>query len=522
MLFVEPLFLLIFLPAAVGAFYAARRLGGITTALAVIVAASAIFYAPYGPLPAALLGASLVINLVLGVLLVDVVQHDGRRRALLVAGLFIDFANLATFKYLNQAAEMAHASHPILDVAIPAGISFYTFHQAVFLVHAYNRQEEVQRFFSGARTVADRFATFIRYAAFVAFFPQLVIGPITYMSEFGPQVRRADFARLRLRDLEVGATLVIVGLFKKIVIADSLATIASPIYLHIQQGGQITGEQALLAVIAYFFQLYFDFSGYSDMALGIARLFGLRLPQNFDSPLRATGIIDFYRRWHMTLTRVIIVFVFTPLSLWGTRAAVARGLRGWRGRLLSAWVPLVLNFQIIALWHAAKYTFVAFGVVHGIWYVIETEVRRSKRYRRFAARSSERFRTIVGVIATTIPLSLTFALFRSPNLHIFWILLRSLGPHGFAPTEMNAGVVAPWTWPAMGLIAVLVYLTPNIYELLRDEHPAIPTFENRSITPLALRFKWRPTLVWGLSAIALLITALTRIGAPSPFLYAGF
>ena len=522
MLFVEPFFLLVFLPGAVSVFYAARRVGGITAALAIIVAASAIFYAPYGPLPAALLGASLVINLVIGVLLIDVVGHKGTRRALLALGLVVDFANLATFKYLDQVAAMAHLPQLILDVAIPAGISFYTFHQAVFLVHAFNRQEEVQRFFSGTRTIAGRIATFIRYAAFVAFFPQLVIGPITYMSEFGPQLQRNDFARPRLRNLEVGAMLVIVGLFKKIVIADGLAAVVNPIYRYIDRGTQITPEQALLAVIGYFFQLYFDFSGYSDMALGIARLFGLTLPQNFDSPLRATGIVDFYRRWHMTLTRVIVVFVFTPLSLWGTRAAVDRGLRGWRARLLSAWIPLVLNFEIIALWHAARYTFLAFGVIHGLWYVIETEVRRSRAYRRFAGRTSERSRTIAGILLTVVPLALTFALFRSDNLHNFATLVRSLIPHAAAPVSGDGGVEEPWVWPAVAAVAVIVYLLPNIYEILRDEHPAIHTFENRSITPAALRVHWRPTLAWACLAVALFAVALTRMNVPSPFLYGGF
>ncbi|HEY1750699.1 MAG TPA: MBOAT family O-acyltransferase [Caulobacteraceae bacterium] len=521
MLFVEPFFLLIFLPAAVGVFYAARRFGGAVAALAVIVAASAVFYAPYGPLPAALLAASLVINLVIGVLLVDVVTGERLRRALLAGGLIVDFANLATFKYLDQVAALAHVSRPILDVAIPAGISFYTFHQAVFLVHAYNRQEAVQRFLSGARTLAGRAATLIKYAAFVAFFPQLVIGPITYMSEFGPQVERPDFARLRLRNLEVGAVLVIVGLFKKIVIADGLAAVIDPIYREIERGTPVSAEQALLAIIGYFFQLYFDFSGYSDMALGIAQLFGLRLPQNFDSPLRATGIVDFYRRWHMTLTRVIVVFVFTPLSLWGTRRAVDRGLRGWRGRLLSAWIPLVLNFQIIALWHAAKYTFVAFGLVHGVWYVIETEVRRSKAFRRFAQRTSERLRTICGILVAVVPLTLTFALFRSANLHNFWTLLRSLAGR-FQPSEQNPGAIDPWVWPAVALTAVIVYALPNIYEILRDEDPAIRTFDNRSITAPALRLRWRPTLIWGLAVVVLLVVALSKINLPSPFLYGGF
>jgi alginate O-acetyltransferase complex protein AlgI len=305
LLFVQPFFLLIFLPAAIAAFYVVRRWFGRTAALGVIVAASAAFYVPYGPLPGAILAISLLANLVIGGLLAENDRiGTAQRKALLTVGLVLDFANLATFKYLDQiVALFAPHAQPLLAVAIPAGISFYTFHQAVFLVHAYNRQAEVVTFLQGFRGTLGRVRAFIRYAAFVAFFPQLVIGPITYMSEFGPQIERPRFGRLRLSNIQVGVTLVVVGLFKKIVIADWLATLADPLYRNVAMGVHLSQQQAAMAVLTYYFQLYFDFSGYSDMALGIARLFGLRLPMNFDSPLRATGIVDFYRRWHMTLTR---------------------------------------------------------------------------------------------------------------------------------------------------------------------------------------------------------------------------
>ncbi len=519
MLFVQPFFLLIYLPAAVAAFYVVRRLWGRTAGLAVIVATSAGFYLPFGALPFTLLTVSLVANLVIGA---SLAENDalgaGQRRGLLTLGLVLDFANLATFKYLNQVvALVSRHDQPLLAVAIPAGISFYTFHQAVFLVHAYNRQPEVVTFLRGAHGTLSKL---VRYAAFVAFFPQLVIGPITYMSEFGPQIERSRFGRLRLSNIQVGATLAVVGLFKKIVIADWLATLADPLYRNVSVGTHLSQQQAAMAVLTYFFQLYFDFSGYSDMALGIARLFGLRLPMNFDSPLRATGIVDFYRRWHMTLTRVIVVFVFTPLSLSGARFAYGHGYRGWRGRLFSSWLPLLLNFEVIALWHAAKLTFLLFGLVHGVWYVLETEVRSKKWYRRYRSATSDGLRTALGMLATFVPLSLTFALFRSASLHDFARLLGDL----FTPVYVSpdAGYINRRIWAAVGAVALVVYLMPNIYELLRLYRPAIPTFENKSITLGALRFSWRPSLVWGCFIALLAAIAIARLNVPSPFLYGGF
>jgi D-alanyl-lipoteichoic acid acyltransferase DltB (MBOAT superfamily) len=410
---------------------------------------------------------------------------------------------------------------PILAVAIPAGISFYTFHQAVFLVHAFNRQSEVLDFFKKATGAVGALDTFLRYAAFVAFFPQLVIGPITYMSELGPQLDRRGLGLLRNRNIQVGVTLVVVGLFKKIVIADRLAPMVDRVYYYLHWHSAISAPQALLAVVGYFFQLYFDFSGYSDIALGIARLFGLRLPINFDSPLRATGIVDFYRRWHMTLTRVIVLFVFTPLSLWGTRAAVRRGLKGWQGRLIAVWLPYLLNFQIIALWHAAKFTFVAFGLVHGLWYIAESEVRRSKMFRRFASATSERLRTLGGMALTVAPLSLTFALFRSDDLFTFKLLIKGFVVP-FRTSLTNDGHVDATVWPILAAVAAIVYLLPNAYEVLRRFNPGFHTFKNRSVTPPALRVEWKPNVVWGLLVAAMAVAVLASLNVPSPFLYGRF
>jgi D-alanyl-lipoteichoic acid acyltransferase DltB (MBOAT superfamily) len=444
------------------------------------------------------------------------------RRGLVTVGLLLNFASLATFKYLNQVLAMAAPSaRPFLAVAIPAGISFYTFHQAVFLVHAYSRRPEVVKFLKGAETIRGRAAAFVRYAAFVAFFPQLVIGPITYMSEFAPQVELRRFGRLQLINIEVGVTLMVIGLFKKVVMADTLATFANPVFHDLATGAPITREQALLAIASYFFQLYFDFSGYSDMAIGIARAFGLRLPMNFDSPLRATGIVDFYRRWHMTLTRVIVLFVFTPLSLNGTRFAMRRGMRDWRVRALGAWAPFLLNFEIIALWHAAKFTFLLFGLIHGIWYVLETEVRANRLFRRFRSGTSESLRTVGGIALTVAPLALTFALFRSNSLHGFWALLHALMGGGPQPT-FEAGHVNRRIWLEVAAAAGIVYALPNAYEALRAYRPAIRTFDNRSITPTYLRVAWRPNLLWAMFISALAVASIFKLNVPSPFLYGGF
>jgi D-alanyl-lipoteichoic acid acyltransferase DltB (MBOAT superfamily) len=340
------------------------------------------------------------------------------------------------------------------------------------------------------------------------------------MSEFGPQIRKLGFGQLKRTNLQVGATLIVVGLFKKLCIADLIGLRIDPIFSGVTAGEPATQAQALFAILGYFFQLYFDFSGYSDIALGIARVFGIRLPINFDSPLRATGIVDFYRRWHITLTRVIVLFVFTPLSLAGTRLAVQRHLRGWRLRALSAWLPFLVNFQIIALWHAAKYTFVVFGLVHGLWYVIETEVRASNSYKAYRAKTSDALRTIAGMAITAPPLILTFALFRSDSLGAFGRLVRLAAVGGPAPPALVSLGLSDWA--PIAAAAIIVYLMPNAYELLRNYRPGIRVFANASHTVPVMRLAWRPSLAWALLLVAAGAAAFLRLNYRAAFLYGGF
>jgi alginate O-acetyltransferase complex protein AlgI len=534
MIFVEPFLLFIVLPVAVLAFYAASRIAGRNfyaasriagrnAALAVLVLVSAVFYAPYGAKPAAILVVSLLVNLVVGSRLCRADDTRHRYRSFLLAfGLLFNFGALAAFKYLDAILVLFRSPGEITAaaLAIPAGISFYTFHQAVFLLDAYNRKPDVVTFLGGVTSLAGKVTAFIKYSAFVAFFPQLVIGPITYLSEFAPQVTRQDFGRLRIVDMQVGATLIVIGLFKKLGIADPLADGVNPVYAALVAGQPISSAQAFFALSGFYFQLYFDFSGYADMALGIARLFGIRLPVNFDSPLRATGIVDFYRRWHITLTRVIALFLFTPLSLWGSRLAIQRGYTGWRRRALSSWMPFLVNFQMIALWHAAKLTFVLFGVVHGVWYVVETEVRATKWFKSYRKRTSDNSRMIAGMAITVLPMMITFAMFRSEDLSVFSNLLAGLSNVTLSGAE--TAMIRTRNWGMLAFAAAIAYLMPNIYDLLRRYRPGIVTFVNQSTLPDFVRVRWRPNLFWAVFVTVLASIVFTKLNKPTPFLYAGF
>lgn len=335
MLFVAPFFVMVFLPVVLAALWGVSWLAGGEAGLALLLAASILFYVKFGVGFCALLLVSIAINFVAGAYLAGPNAPQPRRKWALTLGLSWNFGALIYFKYLASLANLfsTAGAGPIgaVDLAIPVGISFYTFHQAVFLLDAHARKPVVMEYLGDLSGIVGKLRAAMRYGAFICFFPQLVIGPIVYLQEFAPNVLRRDFGRFKRSDLEVGLTLAAIGMFKKLVIADRLAPIVGNLFTQVAAGSVVDPATAWIGVLAYYLQLYFDFSGYSDMAIGLARMTGVRLPVNFDSPLHASGVIDFYKRWHITLTRCIARFLFTPLSLWAP-AEVTTGISAAEAR----------------------------------------------------------------------------------------------------------------------------------------------------------------------------------------------
>lgn len=519
MVFSDPFFLFAFLPLSCLLFYVMAGRFGANAGMAVMLVASLIFYVPHGLFNLLLLMASVTINFAIGSALISLPDASARqRKSLFIAGELLNFAILVWFKYRIFSGFL-----PIgelgswTSIAIPAGISFYTFHQAAFIADAYAREASVVRFLGALSSRTAVASSFVRYAAFVTFFPQLVIGPITYLKEFQPQVMRERFGHLRRVDVAVGVALIAIGLFKKIAIADNLAIPADAMFGAIGSQPDVSAVAAWRGVAAYYAQLYFDFSGYSDMALGIGLMFGIRYPANFFSPLKAVGIIDFYRRWHMTLTRVISRFLFTPLSLWGTRFGMRRKLPKAILRPLSLWIPLLINFEVIGLWHGAAETFLLFGLIHGAWYVLETEARATKAWKRWRKATSAGTRRFIGRALFLVPMMLTFALFRSGSPEDFWQLLQILFAghwNGFAGIGQHAQLLLV----AFGVI----YLLPNSVELLRRYRPALLPYDNESYRVFGFFPAWRNSWPWAVFVVGLIAVAMFYIGQPSPFLYAGF
>lgn len=522
MIFTDPLFLFIFLPIALISFYTIAHFFGKNAALAVLFVSSVIFYIPHSMFSVVLLILALTVNFIVAIAIAFLEDGSKERKRIYLAGQAYNIISLCYFKYKIVTLLFGPGAGFMGDFAgavIPAGISFYTFHQAAFLADAYAREKNVTQFLGGLATTRAKFSAFCRYGAFVSFFPQLIIGPITYLSEFNPQIQSKRFLRLNPIDLAVGLSFISIGMFKKVVIADNLAPTVDIVFSAAHVGAEIHPIQAWIGALSYMGQLYFDFSGYSDMALGLARMFGLRYPINFFSPFKANGIIDYYRRWHMTLTRVIARFLYTPLSVAGTRYAMFNRLAPIPAHVLSLWLPILVNFQIIGIWHGALWTFVVFGLMHGFWYALETEVRASKWYKSFKKTKSRLYIDILERAVFFLPLCLSLAMFRSESVSGgFHLYSQMFGLSLDAPSAFDVRN------PVITLACAfsIIYFCPNSVELMRRYRPAIMTYDNESYGPAFLRRLWRPGWVQAGYMSILVLASLYYVSRQPPFLYQGF
>jgi alginate O-acetyltransferase complex protein AlgI len=349
-LFNSPEFILFYLPVVVAVFFLLARWQRKAAALWLAVA-SLFFYGWWNPNFVVLLLASVVFNFYMGSAIsrrreaISAFSTAKSVRPLLVLAIGANLALLAYFKYANFFIDSTNAltgsNFALLNIVLPLGISFFTFTQIAFLVDA-------------SRGLAREY-DFVHYLLFVTYFPHLIAGPVLHHKQMMPQFAERSTYLPNRENIVVGLTIFCVGLAKKVIIADSLSVYASPVFAAAEKGVAITFFEAWGGLLAYTFQLYFDFSGYSDMAIGLSLLFGVTLPINFNSPYQATNIIEFWRRWHMTLSQFLRDYLYVPLG--GNRLGVSR-------RHFNLMVTMVLG----GLWHGANWTFVIWGALHGFFW----------------------------------------------------------------------------------------------------------------------------------------------------------
>ncbi len=484
MLFSTYTFIFQFLPAVLLAFAAARRHSP-RAGILVLVGASLFFYGAWKPVYLLLLVASIGANFSLGLLM----EKPHRRRRIGMLGVALNLALLGYFKYTNFVFDSVHALTgaplPLVNVVLPLGISFFTFQQIAYLV-------DVMR---GARVERD----IVSYTLFVSFFPHLIAGPLVHHAEMIPQFKRGRTLRSSLLAAR-GLAIFAAGLFKKVVIADNLAQFVSPVFAHLDAGGNVTMSWAWLSTLAYTLQIYFDFSGYSDMAIGLALLFGIRLPVNFRSPYKAASIIDFWRRWHITLSRFLRDYLYIPLG--GNR-------RGEPRRYLN----LMLTMLLGGLWHGAGWNFLIWGGLHGVYLSVN---HLWQKWRGAAkAPAADHLAAVISWALTFFAVVIAWVFFRAKTAAGAWAMLGALfGFGGGSSAYVSSGILRVMDLPVrigaedlllIGSGAVILALAialclPNVPQIFR--------YREYRRAPEASRWpQWRPGLAWALlSALAFAIS----------------
>ncbi len=505
MVFSSLAFILVYLPLVVAATWLARRVAGLRGAIALLCLASFVFYAYWDWRFLPLLLLSILCNFVCARRLIHAAT---RRRLVLVVGIAGNLLALGYFKYFNffvdNAALLGGWQFDLARVVLPIGISFFTFQQIAYLVDVH-------------RTRRHDYAL-LDYALFVSFFPQLIAGPIVHHREMMPQFENPELGRFAPFLVSRGMVVFVFGLTKKVLIADTLAGYSDQLYAAAATGASLSALDAWGAAITYGLQLYFDFSGYADMAIGLGLIFGIFLPENFDRPYAAVSIRDFWRRWHITLSRFLRDYLYIPLG--GSRVGPAR-----------AQVNLMITMLLGGIWHGAGWTFFLWGGLHGGYLVLQ--------------RLFEQLRARLGIPVLPWPLAwaLTMAAvffawvpFRADSLAttlVIWQGMLFLGPllpervataMGTGPAELLAGlgfaldgtnvlVAREWLWLIAGAAAALALaiLLPNGHGVAAAVFAGEPTAAGRLRGQLA-----------GIATSLALIVSLLYLTYEPVFLYFQF
>jgi alginate O-acetyltransferase complex protein AlgI len=546
MLFNSYVFLCVFLPLALIGYYGLARIYGPAACKVWLCAASFVFYGWWNPAFVFLLAGSIAFNYLLSLYVVgDDEASSPHRGKILAAGIAANLLLLFHYKYLFPLLGFFYrhgwTNIDFGSIVLPLGISFFTFTQIGYLVDC---QQGLVR---------DR--NFLNYVLFVTFFPHLIAGPILHHREIMPQFASDETYRLRAQNLSVGLTLFAFGLFKKVMFADTIAPWAESGFAHVHG---IEALQAWSVALAYSMQLYFDFSGYSDMAVGIGIMFAISLPLNFNSPYKSMSIIDFWQRFHMTLTRYLTLLLYNPIALAVTRYRQKAGLASNRkaaatpsGFASMIGFPTLTTMFLAGVWHGAGLQFMIFGLLHGLYLTANNAWRIFyKPFTAGALNAATLYSILWRVALTYFGVLLAQIFFRANDLPDALVLLGGMfGFHGsgfpltlpqndiqyLGPLRgwlLNAGVFAAGAreiynsatlpllhnWAILFGLGLIAFAAPNVYQILNQWSPALT-----KVKPTTWHFlEWRPTWITAMGSGVILFIATLYFDRTARFLYFQF
>jgi alginate O-acetyltransferase complex protein AlgI len=487
MLFTSDLFIFVFLPLTFLGFHFFRLLNH-TVAIWWLILASFIFYGWWKAEQIVFLLGSITFNYAIA----QAITRTHFARPALLLGVTANLLALSYYKYtdfiLSNLAQLFGIHTVPMDTALPLGISFFTFTQIVFLVDSYRREASE--------------SDITRYALFVAYFPHLIAGPLVHHRQLMPQFFR-EATTLTAGNVVVGLCLFSIGLAKKLLIADPISQYVGPVF----DSGVTPGLlSAWAGTLAYTFQIYFDFSGYSDMAVGMSRFFGITLPVNFNSPYKATSIIDFWRRWHMTLSAFLKDYLYIPLG--GSR----RG--AWR-RYANILVTMLLG----GLWHGANWTFLIWGGVHGV-YLCVNHLWRGAAYHLGLRQGGPAFSgRVVSTAATFAAVVVAWAYFRAPSVEAGTRIVLGM-------VDWKEGASWPQVFGDRGAVTFLVYLAGAmaIVFVLPNSNELVERFMQPAAERVHPSWPNEGRVVAVVSAILFCAAVVSQFGTTlkSPFIYFQF
>lgn len=501
MLFNSLEFIFLFLPITLLLFLFFGKYTYKPLAVAFLLSASLFFYSWWNSIYLLLLLASMTFNFFIGYIININLNLPAKKKIFLFLGVTANLILIAYFKYadflVSIIADILGKNFNLPNIFLPLGISFFTFQQIAYLVDSY--RGETKKY------------SFLDYCLFVTFFPQLIAGPIIHHSEVMPQFASKNACQFKGENLAVGLTIFSLGLFKKVVFADNIALYATPVFDAAAQGIIPTFLESWIGAIAYTLQLYFDFSGYSDMAIGIARMFGITLPINFFSPYKATSISDFWRRWHITLSNFLRDYLYIPLG--GNRQGETR-------RNLNLMITMLLG----GLWHGAGWQFIFWGGLHGTYLVI------NHQWNAFQKKSNWKIENWLSLkmaqFITFIAVVFAWVFFRAESMSAAFVIVKTMV--GFNGLSFSTPIIESDLTKAIlaifGLL-VIVWFTPNVQEWMSKYEPVL---NYEKVTKLSSnssfwsRLQWRPNQTYALVTSVVTVIALLHLTKVSEFLYFQF
>ncbi|MCX7283805.1 MAG: hypothetical protein NTX28_07145 [Novosphingobium sp.] len=522
MLFNSYTFIVIFLPVALIIYYFASAFAVDGIRRACFVAISIVFYAFGAARFLPLLLVSAVVNFVFACAIQRYRDNERVGSVFLPIGVCLNLALLFYYKYADFALAYFYvgdnSNQASSTIILPLAISFYTFQQIGLLIDVSRNKATVQGL--------------LQYLNFVFFFPSLISGPIVKYTETVPQIEEKPLGSEVFHNIMIGLTIFSIGLFKKAIIADSIAIYTGPVIHGVGTGEGVGFVVAWTSALLYTLQIYFDFSGYSDMAIGVARMFGVVLPLNFHSPLKSDGFVEIWRRWHMTLGRWVQSYIFQPLSVPLARFASDRNYVGLKFLSLSTFLPTIVSMIVLGVWHGPGANFFLFGLMNGLFMVINEVWQNVLKQRRkrlglkkqpatFQRKVFARGLTLLAFVLSCVP----FAYSDIDGTRLMFTSMLGLGSLGSTPSRL----AAEWPFGQLGAMLLLiagyfaVFCLPNTQQIMGRFSPCLEWDKWRQVGLPLLPWHWKATTVGAMLSGATLFAGFVFIARGSlSFIYFGF